>query len=82
MKTDSKNINQFATGGLVPSEDGAEKRVVSQIAKILVCKTTYKTVGAEMLRALNGSPFAEIIVIPDKKFYSMSPSEKILMLNT
>lgn len=44
--------------------------------RIVVSQSAFDSVGESRLRQLNGTPKASIIVIPDKKFNKMTPSQR------
>ena len=55
-------------------------KVILQAGGILVSSSCFDEFGAEIIRKKNCQPHAEIIIVPDEKYKSMTASQKMSFL--
>ena len=58
-----------------------KSKSVAAGGRILARKSQFDAFGASFLRNINGTPHAEIIVVPDDKYDEMTPTERMAFLN-
>ena len=81
-KSGLHNFKKYAEGGIVKTGKvvPAEERIVVLTGSILTCQSTFHKFGAEAIQKLNKQSDAEIVIIPDSHYESMTASEKIQFL--
>ena len=72
METEDKILS----GGIVTVKTETKEMTIVSHGGILVCKSQFDKYGSQFLRTINGSPYAEIIIVSDEKLKSMSASEQ------